>query len=171
MGSEKCASWQKITRDDDVTAFLGFSTLMGINVLATLHGQLLAVRQDPEIHPCSGQDLTRQVMGYLLLSTLHRQYHLAAKRVTQPRSTWPRLLLIHIDQQCRLLYNPHREVAVDEAMIKVQGVINPQAIFFFFLFMPRCTRHRSMPNSQRLILRLSKKEKKGTTQKNRQKYC
>jgi len=51
MGSEKCASWQKITRDDDVTAFLGFSTLMGINVLATLHGQLLAVRQDPEIHP------------------------------------------------------------------------------------------------------------------------
>ena len=32
-----------------------------------------------------------------------------------------RPFLTHIDQQCRLLYNPHREVAVDEALIKFKG--------------------------------------------------
>ena len=35
MGSEKYASWRKITQDD-VTAFLGFSILMGINMLSSL---------------------------------------------------------------------------------------------------------------------------------------
>ena len=36
---------------------------------ATLPGWLLAVRQDPEICPCSGEDLTRQVPGYLVIYT------------------------------------------------------------------------------------------------------
>jgi len=120
MGSEKYASWRKITRDD-VTAFLGFSILMEINVLPSLDDYWQRdknLRYAPVAERIS-RDRFRDISRYL---------HFVDNATLQPRGSPKhdqlgkiRPFLTHINQQCRLLYNPHREVAVDEAMIKFKG--------------------------------------------------
>ena len=97
MGSEKFAKWTKITVE--MKAFLGFSILMGIN-------------RTPQDH-------------FLEISTY---IHFVDNSTLQPRGSLghDRLgkvhpIIEHLSAKFAEAYNPHKEVAVDEGMIKFQG--------------------------------------------------
>ncbi len=120
MGAEKFRSWPNIT-SDEVKEFLGFSILMGISILPSLddYWQRDTTLRYAPIADRISRDRFRDISRYL---------HFADNGTLEPRGSpsYDRLgkirpLLSYIDHQCTQLYNPHREVAVDEAMIKFQG--------------------------------------------------
>ena len=100
---------------------MGFSILMGINVLSALDDYW---QQDNTLRYASVVDRISRDR----LWDISRYLHFVDDGTLQPRGSpdhnrlgkiWP--LLSYIDPQCTQLYNPHKEVAVDEAMIKFQG--------------------------------------------------
>ena len=119
MGAERYRSWHKITVD--VKAFLGFSILMGINVLPSLddYWKLDKTLRYAPVADRISRDRFRDISRYL---------HFVDNSTLEPRGSPNhdrlgkiRPLLTYIDQKCTELYNPCKEVAVDEAMIKFQG--------------------------------------------------
>lgn len=120
MGKEKFALWTKITADE-LRAFLGFSILMGINQLPEIK-DYWKVSEYFHYSPIADRiprDRFLEISRYL---------HLVDNTTLQPRGSpghdrlgKVRPIIDHLSEKFAKLYNPHREVAVDEAMIKFQG--------------------------------------------------
>ena len=120
MGDEKYTTWQKVTTDD-IQALLGFSILMGIVQLPSLDDYW---NKDPLLHytPIAdriSRDRFRELSRYL---------HFAdnATLVARGSPGYDRLgkvrpIINHFSAKFAEIYNPDKNVAVDEAMIKFQG--------------------------------------------------
>ena len=120
MGEEKYASWEKISREE-LGAYLGFCILMGIAHLpalddywstdSTLHYSPIADR--------ISRDRFREINRYLHFvdnTTLPKRGSPGYDRLG---NVWP--VIVHLSKRFTDLYEPHKEVAVDEAMIKFTG--------------------------------------------------
>ena len=120
MGQEKYQSWSKITVEE-LKAFLGFSVLMSINSLPALKYYW---KRDPTYHyaPIASRisrDRFLEVSRYL---------QFVDNDTLEPRESpsYDRLgkvcpLIDHFTNKFKEVYMPHKEVAVDEAMIKFTG--------------------------------------------------
>ena len=120
MGEEKYSSWRKITLED-VKAFLGFSILMGINVLPSLgdYWQRDKTLRYAPVADRISRDRFRDISRYL---------HFVDNDTLPPRGARNhdrlgkiRPLINHLTKEFTELYNPHKEVEVDEPKIKFQG--------------------------------------------------
>ena len=120
MGDEKFSTWNPIT-GDEIKAFLGFSVFMGINRLPSLDDYWT---RDPLLryHPIASR-ITRD-----RFREISRFFHFVDNSTLTPRGTpghdrlgKVRPVITHLSQKFAQLYKPHRELAVDEAMIKFQG--------------------------------------------------
>ena len=117
---EKYSSWVKIT-SEELKAYLGFCILMGINHLPALDDYWST---DPELHysPVANRitrDCFREISRFLHFvdnSTLTPRGPPGHDRLGKVRP-----VVDHLSSCFSDLYDPHREVAVDEAMIKFTG--------------------------------------------------
>ena len=120
MGDEDFKKWRRITVQE-LKAFLGFHILMAINHLPSLDDYW---RRDPLLHYAPIADrITRD-----RFRELSRYLHFADNDSLLPRDApgYDRLgkvrpVIEHLSTKFAALYEPHREVAIDEAMIKFQG--------------------------------------------------
>ena len=120
MGNEMFSKWNRITVDE-LKSFLGFHILMAMNHLPSLDDYW---RRDPLLHYAPIADrITRD--RYCELS---RYLHFADNDTLAPRGSpgYNRLgkvrpVIDHLSMKFAELYQPHCEVAIDEAMIKFQG--------------------------------------------------
>ena len=120
MGDVKFLLWTKITIEE-LKAFLGFSILMGVNSLPSIKDYW---KRDPHYHYAPVADrITRD--RFLEIS---RYLHFVDNDSLEPRGSegYNRLgkvrpVITHFTHKFRDLYQPHKEVAVDEAMIKFTG--------------------------------------------------
>ena len=106
---------------DDLRAFFGFNLLMGINELPSVTDYW---RKDPYYHysPIAdriSRDRYRDISRYI---------HFVDNSTLVPRGSpgYDRLgkirpFIEYLEEKFRVMYNPSRELAVDEAMIKFQG--------------------------------------------------
>ena len=120
MGDIKYESWTKITVEE-IKAYFGFMLLMGMVPLPSLEDYW---KKDPVFHylPIAdhiSRDRFRDISRYL---------HFVNNSTLVPRGQpgHDRLgkvspVINHLFQRFSDLYNPHCELAVDEAMIKFQG--------------------------------------------------
>ena len=120
MGSEKFAKWTKITVEE-MKAFLGFSILMGINQLPAIKDYW---KKNDYLHYSPIADRIPRDR-FLEIS---RYIHFVDNSTLQPRGSpghdrlgKVRPIIDHLSTKFAEAYNPHKEVAVDEAMIKFQG--------------------------------------------------
>ena len=120
MGDEKFNSWVKITREE-IKAYLGFCVLMGINHLPALDDYW---SKDPMYHYSPIADrITRD-----RFCDISRYLHFIENATLTPRGSpgYDRLgkvrpVIDHLSSRFSDLYDPHREVAVNEAMINFTG--------------------------------------------------
>ncbi len=112
--------WVEVTAEE-LYAFLGFNFLMGLNPKPSL-GDYWRKHQIYRYSPICDK-ITRD--RYFEIS---RYLHFVDNSTLSPRNSpnYDRLgkvrpLFTYINNKCKSLYNPGREVAVDEAMIKFQG--------------------------------------------------
>ena len=120
MGEEKYAAWEKITREE-LRAYIGFCILMGISHLPALDDYWST---DPTLHysPIAdriSRDRFREISRYLHFvdnTTLPERGSPGYDRLGKVRP-----VIDHLSERFAELYQPHREVAVDEAMIKFTG--------------------------------------------------
>ena len=120
MGEEKYSAWNKVT-SEELRAYLGFSILMGINHLPALDDYWSTY---PALHYSAiadriTRDRFREITRYL---------HFVDNASLTPRGSpgYVRLgkvrpVINHLSSRFSDLYDPHQEVAVDEAMIKFTG--------------------------------------------------
>lgn len=120
MDPEAFSLWNPIT-NEDIQAFIGFSILMGINILSATEDYW---KKDPVYNyaPIStriSRDRFREISRYL---------HFVDNTTLAPRGSPNhdrlgkiRPILEQFQQQFSATYNPNREIAIDEAMIKFQG--------------------------------------------------
>ena len=120
MGNEKFATWTKITVDE-MKAFLGFSILMGINQLPAVKDYW---KKSEYLHYSPIAD---QIPRDRFLE-ISRYVHFVDNTTLQPRGSpghdrlgKVRPVIDHLSAKFAEVYHPHKEVAVDEAMIKFQG--------------------------------------------------
>ena len=113
-------SWDLFTFDD-IMAFLGFSILMGINRLPSVEDYWK--RKSPlyfsPIATRISRDRYRELFRFL---------HFVNNSGLSARGTdgYDKLgkirpLITYLSERFQSVYRPHREVAVDEAMVKFQG--------------------------------------------------
>ena len=120
MGPERYAEWTEVTTQE-LEAFMGFNFLMGLNPKPSIPDYW---SRNPTYHyapiaDCISRDRYRDISRYL---------HFVDNSTLSPPNT-PRYdclgkirpLLEFLQQHFKSVYNPGREVAVDEAMIKFQG--------------------------------------------------
>ena len=120
MGDEKYEKWSKIIVDE-LKAFLGFSVLMGINHLPSLNDYW---SRDPHLRYAPVADrITRD-----RFREISRYLHFVDNDTLVPRGEdghdrlgKVRPLIDHLSTKFAQIYEPHRDIAVDEAMIKFQG--------------------------------------------------
>ena len=120
MGEDKYGVWVKITTEE-LKAYLGFCILMGINQLPALDDYWST---DPMLHYSPVADrITRD-----RFREMSRYLHFVGNATLTPRGSpghdrlgKVRPVLDHLSSRFLDLYDPHREVAVDEAMIKFTG--------------------------------------------------
>ena len=120
MGDVKYLLWNKITVQE-LKAFLGFRILMGINSLPALKDYW---KRDPAFHYAPIADrITRdrflEISRYLHFvdnDTLPQRDSPSFDRLGKVRP-----LLDHFSEKFKSVYLPHKEVAIDEAMIKFTG--------------------------------------------------
>ena len=120
MDDEKYARWEKMTLDD-LKAYMVVFTVMAINHLPGLEDYW---KRDPflQYSPVAdhiSRDRFRELSQFL---------HFADNNTLEPRGSpeYDRLgkvrpLITYLSAKFASIYHPHREVAVDEAMIKFQG--------------------------------------------------
>ena len=120
MGSEKFAKWTKITVEE-MKAFLGFSILMGIN-------QLPAVKDYWKENEYLDYSPIADRIPQDRFLEISRYIHFVDNSTLQPRGSpghdrlgKVRPIIDHLSTKFVEAYDPHKEVAVDEAMIKFQG--------------------------------------------------
>ena len=120
MGEEKYSFWEKNTTEE-LKAYLGFCILMGINNLPALKDYW---SEDPMYHYSPIADrITRD-----RYHDISRYLHFVDNSTLTPRGSpdYDQLgkvqpVIDHLSARFLDLYDPHREVAVDEAMIKFTG--------------------------------------------------
>ena len=120
MGDEKFSRWTQVTVEE-LRAFFGFAILMSINSLPSIKDYW---KRDPLFHyPAIADRITRD--RFLEIS---RYLHFVDNDTLQPRGSdgydnlgKVRPLLTHFADKFAGLYQPNKEVAVDEAMIKFTG--------------------------------------------------
>ena len=120
MGQERFYRWTKITLPE-LRAYMGFCNLMGINKLPCIEDYW---RRDPSLHYSPIADrITRD-----RFRDITRYCHFVNNDTLIPRGSpghdrlgKVRPVMSHLSAKFSELYNPHRETAVDEAMIKFQG--------------------------------------------------
>ena len=117
---EKLSTWTDVTVQE-LYAYLGFNFLMGLNPKPSIEDYW---QKDPIYHykPISdriSRDRYKDISRYL---------HFVDNQTLTPRGSpnYDRLgkvrpLLSYLTERFKTIYNPSREVAVDEAMIKFQG--------------------------------------------------
>ena len=120
MGDERYREWRKITKEE-VKAFFGFSILMGIDHLPSVDDYW---SKDPLLHYAPIADRIprwrfREISRYLHFVD---NDHLAPRGdPAHDRLGKVRPLIDHLSSKFETLYQPSKNVAVDEAMIKFQG--------------------------------------------------
>ena len=120
MGDEKYADWDEVSVDE-LKAYLGFCILMGINWLPALDdcwSSDRTLRYSPIADKIS-RDRFREISRYLHFtdnSTLLPKGSPGYDRLGKVRP-----VIDHLSKQFADLYEPSKEVAVDEAMIKFTG--------------------------------------------------
>lgn len=120
MEEEKYASWEKLTREE-LRAYLGFCILMGVVHLPALDDYWST---DPTLHysPIAdriSRDRFREISRYIHFvdnTTLPERGTPGYDRLGKVRP-----VIDHLSKRFTDLYEPHKEVAVDEAMIKFTG--------------------------------------------------
>ena len=120
MGEERYREWRKITKEE-LKAFFGFSILMGIDHLPSVDDYW---SRDPFLHYSPIADKIprwrfREISWYLHFvnnDDLAPRGDPAHDRLGKVRP-----LIDHLSEKFATLYEPSRDVAVDEAMIKFQG--------------------------------------------------
>lgn len=120
MGEEKYQSWTPITVPE-LEAYFGFNILMGVVKLPSLDDYW---KKDPLLHyhPIASKisrDRYRDIRKYIHFvdnTTLSPSGSAGSDRLAKIRP-----LLTQITNKCQELYDPHKDVSVDEAMIKFQG--------------------------------------------------
>ena len=120
MGEERYECWSKITREE-LRAYLGFCILMGINHLPALDDYW---SKDPSLRYSAIVDrITRD-----RFRDITRYLHFVDNATLTPRGSpghdrlgKVRPVIDHLSSRFSDLYEPHQEVAVDEAMIKFTG--------------------------------------------------
>ena len=120
MGEEKYAKWTPIT-ERELKAYFGFCILMGIVSLPSLDDYW---KKDPLLNysPISSRisrDRFRDIRRYIHFND--NDQIPAAGTPGRDRLAKIRRLLEALTKRCLDLYDPHKNVAVDEAMIKFQG--------------------------------------------------
>ena len=120
MGSEKFQKWTKISVEE-MKAFLGFSILMGICQLPSIKDYW---KKNEYLHYSPIADRIPRDR-FLDIS---RYVHFTDNATLQPRGSSGhdrlgkvRPIINHLSVKFSELYHPHKEVAVDEAMVKFQG--------------------------------------------------
>ena len=120
MGEEHYARWTQITVDE-LKAFLGFSILMGID-------QLPSVDEYWSKDPCLYYSPNADRILQWRFSELSRYIHFVNNNSLAPRGDpvydWlgkVRPLIDHLGSKFARLYNPSKNLAVDEGMINFQG--------------------------------------------------
>ncbi len=120
MSQEKWEKFVPLTADD-IQAFMGLNILMGINDLPAIddYWKKDSVYHYSPVADCISRGRYREISRYL---------HYVDNTTLAPRNTptYDRLgkvrpLLDYIQSRFSQVYNPSRELAVDEAMIKFQG--------------------------------------------------
>ena len=120
MGSEKFQKWTKISVEE-IKVFLGFSILMGICQLPSIKDYW---KKKEYLHYSPIADRIPRDR-FLEIS---RYVHFTDNATLQPHGSSGhdrlgkvRLIINHLSVKFSELYHPHKEVAVDEAMVKFQG--------------------------------------------------
>ena len=120
MGAEKYEKWAKMTVEE-LKAFLGFSILMGVNHLPSLNDYW---SRDPTLRYAPVADRISRDRFH----ELSRYLHFVDNNTLVPRGSdghdrlgKVRPLIDHLSTKFTKVYNPNRDLAVDEAMIKFQG--------------------------------------------------
>ena len=120
MDPEKYVSWKPID-EADLKAFFGFNILMGLNQLPSIEDywkQYPVYLYSPIADKISRRRY-REISRYLHFvdnSTLASPGSPEYDRLGKVRP-----LLDHMQSRCAALYNPSKQLAIDEAMIKFQG--------------------------------------------------
>ena len=120
MGDDKYQEWTPMTVPE-LKAYFGFCILMGITKLPAIDNYW---KKDPLLHydPIASRitrERFRDIRRYLHFvdnTTLPTSGSAGRDRLAKIRP-----LITDITTKCQQLYNPHQDVAVDEAMIKFQG--------------------------------------------------
>ena len=117
MDSEMYESWKTIDVAD-LKAFFGFNILMGLNKLPSNddYWKPSPVYHSSPIADRISRNRYREISRYLHLATLVSRGSPEYDRLGKIRP-----LLEHIKSRCATLYNPSKELAIHEAMIKFQG--------------------------------------------------
>ena len=120
MGGEKYDAWDKVTTEE-LKAYLGFCILMGINRLPALDNYWSS---DPTLRYFS---IANRISSDRFWD-ISRYLHFVDNSTLQPKGSpgYDRLgkvrpVIDHLSRQFADLYEPHKEVAVDEAMVKFTG--------------------------------------------------
>ena len=117
---EKYSSWKAVSAEE-VHAFLEFSILMGVVSLPSLddYWSCNTVLHYSPVADRITRDRFREISCYLHFvdnSTLILRGSPGHDRLGKVRP-----VVDYVSSKCREIYDPHCEVAVDEAMIKFQG--------------------------------------------------
>ena len=120
MGDEQYQSWRPITVDE-LKAFFGFSILMGVNHLPSLDDYW---NRDQRLRYAPIADRIprwrfREISRYLHF--VNNDHLVPCGDPAHDRLSKVRPLINHLSNKFATLYEPSKEVAVDEAMIKFQG--------------------------------------------------
>ena len=120
MGEEQYSKW-KIVSVEELKAFFGFLILMGIDHLPSLNDYW---SKDPLLHYAPVADRIPR----LRFREITRYLHFVNNDDLSPRGNPAhdrlgkvRPLISHLGNKFATLYDPSKEVSVDEAMIKFQG--------------------------------------------------
>ena len=120
IGAEKYKKWQKITASD-IEAFLGFNFLMGLNPKPSINDYWR--NDDLYYYLPVAQRISRN-----RFREISRYLHFADNSLLSQPGTPAydklgkvRPLLNYLHEKFQLVYNPGRNLSVDEAMIKFQG--------------------------------------------------
>ena len=120
LGSERCEKWHPITLEE-FKAYLGFRICMGVVSLPAVRHYWC--RQAPPHQPAITERISRdRFMEILRFLHFANNEALPARGETgHDRLGKVRPVLEAIQQQLSASYRPHREQAIDEAMIPFQG--------------------------------------------------
>ena len=120
MGEEKYRTWKKITVEE-LKAFLGFAILMGIDHLPSVNDYW---SRDPLLHYAPMADRIPR----WCFRKISRYLHFVINEELAPRGDPAhdrlgkvRPLINHLSSKFATMYEPSKNIAVDEAMIKFQG--------------------------------------------------